>query len=399
MPRNPDTTWSARAVLHVDMDAFFAAVEQLDHPEWRGRPVIVGGSPSRRGVVATASYEARAFGVRSAMPAAVAERLCPDAVWTRGDFERYGEVSRAVRAILESFTPWVEVASIDEAYLDVTPDTADPRDPASVARDIRAAVDALGVSCSIGVATSKTVAKVASDADKPHGITVVHPGEEAAFLAPLPVRALPGIGSVTAERLERLGVRTLGELAALDDGTARSALGSHGSSTVARARGIDDRRVGGREASKSVSAERTFATDLREPRDVDSALVSLVSRVGTRLRAKGLCARTVTVKLRYADFTTRTLRRTLAEATDADAELLEAARALVADTWTPGVGLRLLGMGGSGFASAARQLELLEAPGVDPERDRALDAWLDAVRRRFGDGAVVRGAERLRRDR
>lgn len=191
---NTRDIWQGRAVLHVDMDAFFASVEQLDHPEWRGRPVIVGGSAEGRGVVSTASYEARVFGIRSAMPSAQAARLCPDAVWVRGNFSRYRELSRTICEIFRAYTPTVQQVSIDEAYLDVTPTPHNPRDPVETAREIRARVDALGLSCSIGVASSKTVAKIASDHDKPHGITIVRPGDVRRSSRPCPSPRFPGWG-------------------------------------------------------------------------------------------------------------------------------------------------------------------------------------------------------------
>ncbi|MCE5190471.1 MAG: DNA polymerase IV [Actinomycetia bacterium] len=395
MTQTPDRPWTGRAVLHVDMDAFFASVEQLDHPAWRGKPVIVGGDPSRRGVVSTCSYEARVFGVRSAMPSTQAARLCPDAVWVSSNFGRYAELSRAIRDVLERQTPDVEPTSIDEAYLDATPG-ATGEHPVLVAHRIQAEVDALGLSCSIGVASSKTVAKIASDHDKPHGITVVWPGEEAAFLSPLPVGALPGVGKSTEARLGRIGIRRLGELAALDDATAREVLGNFGPELVARARGIDPRPVRYEREAKSVSNEHTFATDVRQRDEVERALAGLAAHVAARLRAAGLSARTFTVKLRYADFTTPTIRRTVDVPTDLEDEMLPVALSLLRSAWTPGAGLRLIGFGASGFEQAAVQLDLfaetLEA-GRRPQR-KALAEGLDAVKKRFGEDAIHRGVAR-----
>ncbi len=391
--------WKARAVLHVDMDAFFASIEQLDHPEWRGLPVIVGGEATGRGVVAAASYEARRFGVRSAMPAATAARLCPDAVWTRGRFDRYAEVSRLIREILESFSPSVQMASIDEGYLDVTPGPYRQEDPVEVARGIQAAVDDLGLSCSIGVATSKTVAKIASEKGKPHGITVVRPGEEATFLSPMAVSAMPGVGPATASRLESLGVRTLGQVARLDEREAARLLGSHGQPLVARARGIDPSLVVEREPARSISAERTFRRDVTTSDAIDAALAALAERVGTRMRRKGVAGRTLTVKIRYSDFTTRTVRRTLAAPTDVEATFTPVARELVRSVWSEGVGVRLLGVGMSGFADSAEQLDLFaEEAGSLDEREKALAEGVDAVRRRFGDRSVVRGTAGMGRE-
>lgn len=386
--------WNGRGILHVDMDAFFASVEQLDHPEWRGRPVVVGGLPETRGVVSAASYEAREYGVRSAMPSARAKRLLPpDAVWAPGRFGRYREMSRKVREVFERFTPYVEPVSIDEAYLDVTPAPGRSEDPVGVARRVRAEIDALGLSCSIGVATSKSVAKVASDHEKPRGMTVVRPGEETAFLAPLPVEALQGVGRATAERLRRLGVGTLGELAALDDATALHVLGSHGPELASRACGVDPRPVACGSPARSASREHTFPRDVCAKREVFEALRSLAAEVCARLRRKGLAGRTVTVKVRYADFTTRTARRTLAVATDLEEEFLPAAEELLRGLWSPGVGLRLLGVGLSGLEEPSAQLDLFEERGAT-ERRRALARGVDAVRARFGEDSIWIGPRR-----
>jgi DNA polymerase-4 len=389
-----ENSWTGRAIAHLDMDAFFAAVEQLDHPELRGKPVIVGGDPSKRGVVSTCSYEARRFGVRSAMPSAQAKRLCPDAIWVTSHFGRYGEMSRAVRAILETYTPSVEPTSIDEAYLDITPGTTGEH-PLSIAQRIQTEVDTLGLSCSIGLGSCKTVAKIASDHQKPHGITVVWPGEEAAFLAPLPVGALPGIGKRTAAQLERIGVRRLGELAALDDATAHDFLGRYGPDLTARARGIDLRPIHYERDAKSVSKEHTFATDVRERAEVERALSGLVSQVAERLRKSGLAARTFTVKLRYSDFTTPTIRRTVEVPTDLPEEMLPVAIELLRQSWSPGAGLRLIGFATSGFEETAVQLDLFgEDAGVGerPKR-KALAEGVDAVKARFGDAAIRRGVD------
>jgi DNA polymerase-4 len=393
--RGPDTsadgargTWTARAILHVDMDAFFASVEQLDHPAWRGLPVVVGGPPDSRGVIAAASYEARRYGVHSAMPSAQAARLLPpETIWARGDFARYGEMSARVFEILETFTPEVQAASIDEAYLDVTP-IADGDHPVDIARAIQAAVDAIGLSCSIGVASSKTVAKIASERDKPHGITVVPPGREAAFLAPLSVRTMPGIGPATAKRLMSLGVRTLGDLAALDDPTACQVLGSHGPAAVRRARGIDTRPVRERQPVKSVSNERTFGIDLHDRDDVLPALASLAERVGTRLRRSGLQARTVHLKVRFGDFTTRTVQQTLDGPTDSTEVLLRCGVTLLESAWAPGAGVRLLGIGASGFGESPVQLELIGADAPADRRRRTIERAVDELRERFGPDAI-----------
>ncbi|MDP2182563.1 MAG: DNA polymerase IV [Actinomycetota bacterium] len=404
----PDDTnelapWHGRAIIHVDMDAFFAAVEQLDNPELRGKPVIVGGSPDGRGVVSTCSYEARRFGVRSAMPSARAARLCPGAIWVRPHFERYSEISHAVREIFESMTPQVQPVSIDEAFLDVTPGAHSPLHPVEIAREIRERVAELGVTCSAGLASSKTIAKIASDFEKPNGLTVVQPGDEAAFLAPLAIEVMSGIGPKTAARLRTSGVATLGDLARLDDPTAEDILGSHGLDLVRRARGIDPRPVHDNDPRKSISAERTFAEDLREAPQIRDAIDRLAERVGRRLRKAGVAGRTLSVKVRFSDFTTRGAQRTLSVPADADPEIARVAWDLVRGLWSPGVGVRLLGVGLSGFDESAQQLDLLgelEAESSSPERAKRLVTGLDAVRERFGEDAVgfgVRGIKSPRR--
>ncbi len=387
--------WRARAVLHVDLDAFFAAVEQLDRPEWRGRPVIVGGDPERRGVVATASYEARAYGVRSAMPSSRAAALCPDAVWVRPDIARYRTVSRQVMDVLRSFTPFVEPVSIDEAYLDVSPGRFSTTHPVKVAIAVRARIAGLGLTASVGVATSKSVAKVASDHHKPDGLTVVWPGSEAAFLAPLHVSVLTGVGPQTASRLTALGVRTLGELAALDCESAYAALGPDGPRLVLRARGVDDTPVKEPRRAKSVSNEQTFAHDVRTTEELDRELRALVAKVTRRLNEKVLAGRTITLKIRFSDFSTRSSRRTLDHPTCDEDEIFAAARGLLESIWTPGVGVRLLGVGVSALSEQAHQLDLLTtaAPPPDVRRHAHLLESVAAVKRRFGRDALRFGSE------
>lgn len=399
--RDADTArpWPGRAVLHVDMDAFFASVEQLDHPDWRGRPVVVGGSADKRGVIAAASYEARTYGVRSGMPAARAATLLPaHAVWTRGDFERYGEVSHQVFEILRTVASEVQPASIDEAYLDVTPGQHGDH-PVAIARRVIDSVDALGITCSVGVATSKTVAKIASDRDKPHGLTVVWPGEESAFLSPLPIALMPGIGPTTATRLRALGIRTLGDVAALDDATARQVLGAHGARVAMRARGIDPRPVREREPVKSVSNERTFSSDIRDTAEVRDAVAALAEHVATRLRRQGLSGRTVHLKIRFGDFTTRTAQETLSTAVASTDQVTTTALRLLKAQWAPGVGVRLLGVGVSGFDHAALQLDLLASASSGPDARRAaIERTVDELRERFGDDSVSFGGRHIRRD-
>lgn len=395
--------WEGPAVGLLDLDAFFASVEQLDHPAWRGRPVIVGGSPKRRGVVSTASYEARRFGVHSAMASATAARLCPQAIWTQGNFARYREMSARVMAILTDETPRVEQVSIDEAFFDVTPGRFSRESPVEICRRVQARVAELGVTCSIGLGVNKTVAKIASEREKPRGLTVVMPGTEAAFLAPLPVRALSGVGASTAARLERMGVRTLGELARVPDATLERELGVVGPRLRVRAAGAERSVVAeaaAEEEVKSVSNERTFAEDLTDAREIEQAVRSIAGTVGRRLRRKGLAGRTVTLKVKYDASRGRTARRTLDDAVDDDRAIADVAASLVGSLWQPGMRVRLLGVGVSGFDDAGpRQMSLFGGAGeTDGGRgSEGLGRLTDALRERFGDDAVGYGRDlRLR---
>ncbi|MDR2715588.1 MAG: DNA polymerase IV, partial [Coriobacteriaceae bacterium] len=293
--------WAGPAILLVDLDAFFASVEQLDHPAWRGKPVVVGGDADKRGVVAAASYEARAFGVRSAMPASTARTLCPDAIWTQGNHGRYREMSRRVMEVLDRESPFVQQVSIDEAFVDVSPTAHNTEHPVAVAQRIQDRVEAFGLTCSIGLGTSKTVAKIASDMDKPRGLTVVYPGCEKAFLAPLPVRALSGIGAAAERELHRHGIETLGGLAEAGLPFLKRLFGKNGATMHVRAKGCDDAPVEADDKVKSVSNEISFASDLTTSDEVDSVLASIASKVGRRLRVKGLRGHTLSLKVRFDD--------------------------------------------------------------------------------------------------
>ena len=343
-------------IAHLDIDAFFAAVEIHRHPELRGRPMVVGGDPQGRGVVATASYAARRFGIRSAMSCAEARRRCPEVVFVRPDIAHYREWSARVWELVREMSPAVEVLGLDEGYLEL------PDDGAGEAADaVRLAVtERVRLSCSLGVATCKVVAKVASDRDKPGGVTVVAPGGEAAFLAPLPLRALPGIGPRTEERLVAAGLATIGDLAALDDEAFEGvAPGRHGADLRRRARGIDPRPVESVPAERiSISSERTFERDVRDPAELEVAGREMAGHVARALRGRGRAARTVTVKLRYADFQTITRGQTVHAATDDEGVIWTTARALLSRALGEREGaLRLMGVGVSGL-SAERQLTL-----------------------------------------
>ncbi len=343
-------------IAHLDIDAFFAAVEMHRRPELRGRPVVVGGDPHGRGVVATANYAARRFGIHSAMSAAEALRRCPEVVFVRPDIAHYREWSARVWELVRSLSPAVEVIGLDEGYLEL-PD----EDPAAAARAVRDAVaQEVRLSCSLGVATCKVVAKVASDRDKPGGVTVVPPGGEAAFLAPLAVRALPGVGPRTEARLAAAGITTVGEVAVLDDAALRAlAPGRHGEELRRRARGDDPRPVMPVPAERvSISSERTFARDVGDLGLLEELVGEMSAQVAGALRRRERAARTVTVKLRYADFSTVTRGRTVGAATDDEGVIRTAACALLRRALQERAGaLRLMGVGVSGL-SAERQLSL-----------------------------------------
>lgn len=393
------SAWEGRAVGLLDLDAFFASVEQLDHPEWRGKPVIVGGDASKRGVVSTASYEARAFGVHSAMPSAMARRLCPEAIWVHGRHERYREMSQEVMACIERETPYVEAVSIDEAYFDVTPGRYSHDDPVEVCRRISAAVANLGITCSMGLSTSKTVSKIASERNKPNGITVIYPGTEAAFLAPMAVKALPGVGPRTKTALEELGIRTLAQLAAVPPSLLEARLGVLGPRLAERAAGLDNDPVAPRCApddTKSVSSERTFAEDLTERKDIESALGYIAIHTARRLRAKDLKGRTITVKCTYRFGESRSARTTLRERTDDELVIARAARRLLDELWSEGTPIRLLGIGVSNWDERPEQLNLFDdVETIDRLRDTrsSLTKTADRLRERFGVSAVRYGSE------
>jgi DNA polymerase-4 len=392
-----------RAIVHVDMDAFFVAVELLRRPELRGRPVVVGGS-GPRGVVAAASYEARRFGVHSALPSAIARRRCPEAVFLPGDHARYEDVSRQLMAIFLRYTPLVEPISLDEAFLDVTGAQrlfgAGAAVAAAIKRDVAAET---GLSCSLGVATSKLLAKLASEAAKPvptpqgveagPGIVEVPPGGELAFLHPLPVAALWGVGPATRTRLERLGVTTVGELAELPLASLVGAVGqAHGQHLHGLANGVDEREVEADRELKSVGHEETFAHDLTDREELLGVLVRQADAVASRLRARAVAARTVNIKLRYGDFTTLTRSVTAIQPVASGPAIAEAARRLL-EPLDVTRGVRLLGVSASGLVEGGGQQLSLEDVASAPW-DEASQA-VDDIRRRFGDEAI--GPARLRR--
>jgi DNA polymerase-4 len=377
-----------RTILHVDLDAFFASVEQRDHPELRGKPVIVGGAGGEdaRGVVSAASYEARVFGVHSAMSLREAYRRCPHGVFVPVDGRRYQAASRDVMAVLRRFTPQVEPISIDEAFLDVTGSAALFGDGPAIARRIKDAVRAeVGLTVSVGVARTKLVAKIASDLRKPDGLVVVPPGEEAAFLKPLPIGRLWGVGEKTAVALAEYSVRTIGDLAALPPDLLVRRFGKHGASLVDRARGIDADPVHDGDPAKSVGHEHTFDVDSSDPEVIERTLLAMADGVAGRLRSAGVRAGTVTVKIRDSGFHTITRQRTLAEPTDLTEPIFRAALEL-ARPEVRGMRVRLLGVSASNLGER-EQLALFES--VEPRRRRAVEA-ADQLRRRYGERAVTR---------
>ncbi len=375
------------SILHVDLDAFFAAVEQRDRPELRGRPVIVGGGgPNDRGVVSAASYEARVFGVRSAMPLRTAAALCPDGIFVPVDGKRYAAVSRQVMEILRRFTPRLEQVSIDEAFMDVSGTSGLFGTGEEVARRIKQAIaDEVRLTASVGVAANRLVAKIASDLRKPDGLVVVAAGEEAAFLAPLPIERLWGIGPSTWRALADYGVRTIGDLAALPDDLLRRRFGTHGPELAARARGVGETEVGGHEAAKSISQEHTFDVDTGQWEVIERTLLALSEGVTGRLRADGLRASTVAVKIRDSDFATITRQRRLPEPTDLTDVIWRTALALTRRE-AHGMRVRLLGVAASGL-SDRQQLALF---GTDDERRRRALGAADEIRGRFGPRAIRR---------
>jgi DNA polymerase-4 len=382
---------TTRHIAHVDMDAYFASVEQLDDPALRGRPVIIGVSD--RGVVSAASYEARAFGVRSAMPVVQARRLCPGGVFLPGRYARYKELSGVVMACLAGFSPLVEPASIDEAYVDMTGSETLFGGPQRFGARMREAVfEATGLSCSVGVAPVKFLAKIASDFRKPGGLTVVSEGEVAAFLAVLPVGRIPGVGRRTLEALTLLGIRTAGDMLAHPPEFFARRLGAAGLDLYDRARGVDPSPVSSGRQVKSVSAENTFERDVASREVLAAWLLRQAERVGRELRRKGRRGRTVTLKLKYADFRQITRSKTLPEPTDCDETIFAVARGLL-DAVPLDRPARLVGVGVCGFHAGQVRLSLWHDPaGAGPDRrSRRLDGAIDAIRDRFGREAIVRG--------
>lgn len=395
-----DAVRGLRAILHVDMDAFYASVEQHDRPELRGLPVIVGGSGGR-GVVAAASYEVRRFGVRSAMPVRRALALCPQAICVSPRMARYAEISAQVFEVFHAFTPLVQGLSLDEAFLDVTDSRMLHGAPELIAHDIKRLIrERTGLGASVGVASNKLIAKIASDLDKPDGLTVVTSERVHAVLDPLPVRRLPGLGRKKGEQVAAAGIATLGDLRHADERQLRPLFGRDWQAWRDRAAGLDDRPVLPDRDEKSVSNERTFDEDLHSPEAMQAALAALADKVAARLRAQGLWASCIGIKVRRGDFTTLTRQRTLTPATCETGVIAATTRELLAG-WLqeerrgaargqqgrPAV--RLLGVSATGLEDAAQE-DLFAA--ADGARGTRLDSALDAIRDRFGGAAVSRAS-------
>lgn len=380
-------------ILHVDMDAFYASVEVRDRPELAPRPVVVGGSPDGRGVVAAANYVARSFGVHSAMPAATAKRLCPHAVFLRPRMGYYLDVAQQIRGIFHRYTPLVEPLSSDEAFLDVTASRALFGPAPELARRIKGdTVRELGLVASVGVAPNKFLAKLASDLDKPDGLVVVEPGTEQAFLAPLSVGSLWGVGRAAAEALERINVQTIGQLRRQHPEALRARLGKQGEHLWRLAHGWDERAVTPDHRAKSISHETTFEVNVNDGQALRAWLLDLTEQVSRRLREQGYRARTVQLKLRFSDFRTVTCAHSLPAPSSATGELWRAASHLLRERWAGDPQpVRLLGMGVSGFhQDGPTQGTLFEHD--DRERNRRVDDVTDAITARFGRGALRRGA-------
>ncbi|HEY4088681.1 MAG TPA: DNA polymerase IV [Bryobacteraceae bacterium] len=391
-----DQVGRQKTVFHVDMDAFFVSVEEIFDPSLKGKAVVVGGASDQRGVVSAASYAARKFGVHSAMPLRTAGKLCPHAIFVEGHPERYREYSGKVYEVLQHFSPLVAMASVDEAYVDMTGTERLLGPPLRAAHTLHEAMKTeTGLNCSIGIATSKLVAKIASDQAKPNGILSVMPGVEANFLAPLEVRRIPGVGKVTEKNLHAIGIRRIGDLAALDEADLEARFGKWGLALAGKSQGFDaggwfDSEIGERDQPKSISHEHTFDSDTRDPDRIDSTISHLAEKVGRRLREHGLYARTIQLKLRYSDFSTITRAHSLPAPTQIDIDLVENARKLVRDNWDTKRTIRLLGVHASGFVEERGQMNLIDGGRAERWR-QALEAT-DKLRDRFGESAVSLGS-------
>jgi len=382
-----------RTIFHVDMDAFFVSVEELFDPALKGKAVVVGGQRHERGVVSAASYEARKFGVHSAMPLRTAAKMCPHAIFVDGHPDRYRECSENVYKVLASFSPQVEMASIDEAYLDMTGTARLHGPPLKAAHLLHERMKAeTNLNCSVGIGSSRLIAKVSSAQAKPNGVLWIVPGEEAKFLAPLDVREIPGVGKVMESNLHALGIKKVGDLARLQEPELEARFGKWGLALAGKARGEDaggwfDTEVGADTDAKSISHEHTFNQDTADVSQLESTMMRLSEMVGRRLRESNFHARTLQLKLRYKDFTTITRAHTLPAPTQLDTEIFEQIRQLFRKNWKQGAPIRLLGVHASSFEGQEDQINLLD--GSRQQRWKDALAAADRLRDKFGESSVT----------
>ena len=379
-------------ILHIDMDAFYASVEQLDNPWLKGKCVIVGGT-SNRGVVSASSYEARRFGVRSAMPIFQARQKCPDGVFVPPRMERYKEVSKKIMAILREFSPQVEVVSIDEAYMDVSGSQRLHGDPETVAMNIKNEIKKkLGLACSVGVAPGKFLAKVASDMDKPDGLTIIPPQEVHQFIESLPVQKVPGVGKKTFLQLESMGIKTLGDVNKFPDKMLLDRLGKFGHRLIELASGKDHSTVTPWSPHKSVSSERTLGEDTRDKKLLHKYLLKQSVEVARQLRKANFRARTITLKLKHADFKQFTRSKTISTPTRSSETIYQHAASLL-DNYELTQKIRLIGVGTSGFKSAGQpvQLDLFDRVKKSDQTWEKVDRTLESITNKFGRDAIKRG--------
>src|SRR5579872_1760955 len=382
----------SRTIFHVDMDAFFVSVEELYDPSLKGKAVVVGGQRDERGVVSAASYEARKFGVHSAMPLRTAAKQCPHAIFVDGHPERYREHSEKVYKVLSAFTPQVEMASIDEAYLDMTGTERLLGPPLKSAHNLHQRMKSeTGLNCPVGIGSSRLIAKVSSGQAKPNGVLYILLGEEAKFLAPLDVREIPGVGKVMEGHLHSLGIKKVGDLAKLEERELEERFGKWGLALAGKARGEDaggwfDSEVGADLDAKSISHEHTYNEDTADPAKLESTLMRLSEMVGRRLREANFHARTIQLKLRYKDFTTITRAHSLPDPTQLDTEIFQQARTLFRKNWKKGIPVRLLGVQASHFGTQAAQIDLLD--GNRQQRWKDALAAADRLRDKFGESSV-----------
>jgi len=386
-----------RRIMHIDLDAFFVSVEQAQNPDLKGKPVVVGGKPDRRGVVASASYEARRFGLSAGMPLTTASRLCPQAIFIEGNFHKYRDASQKFMAILADFSPYLEPLGLDEAYLNATGFESIHGTIRQMAVAIKQRIkDKLDICASIGIAGGKVVAKIASDLSKPDGLLEIPAGKERSFLKPLPVAKLPGIGKKSERILKGLGISTIEQLAALPLSVLKSHFGAASELMHNHASGIDDREVEPPGEAKSISRETTFGKDTRDTSFLKATLRYLSERVGSDLRRQGKLAKCVTLKLRYADFTTITRQQTLSQASDTDQTIFDTGSNLLRKELSgEKQAVRLIGIGVSNLVEAGRQLGMLDA---STQRLEKLNSAIDRIRKKYGFTAIQTGRTLLLKD-